>query len=680
MRGRVPGAQRPVCLPAPDPDVVDTSACAWRRVNVHRNEERTMSEPKKPAEPPPDGGSTLTALAGAEDTHHLIQVRIDKAAKIRADGFDPYANDFRPEVMAAQLHARYDALDAKVLETVRTVHTLAGRVITMRQMGKASFFTLRDASSTDIQIYVKLDRVGAATYSILKLMDLGDIVGVAGTPMKTRTGELTIAADGLRILTKAIRPLPDKFHGLADVEQRYRRRYVDLIVNPEIRQVFKDRSRIIRGIQRFLDEHDFIEVETPVLQSLAGGAAAKPFTTHHNAMDVGLYLRIATELHLKRLVVGGLERVYEIGRQFRNEGVSARHNPEFTSVELYQAYASYQDMMQLTEVLICRLVADLHATERIPFGDRIVNVSRPWRRAPIAVLVSEHLKLGIDLTEIDSVEQALAIVVGHTAHPDEPLLVCLKELSDDEAERLVPGIKPGSDDLLTRARAAFKNGSPDFWQKLGCSIDSAFASPASVKAAPTELFNDEYTNPGVAEVSHHPSSAVHDETGEAGETESIRFPRRSNDLMRSRRRNIALSLLYSVFDHEVERTLIDPTFITDFPVAVSPLARKRDNDPAVTDRFELIIAGMELANAFSELNDPVDQRQRFAAQGRERARGNDEASELDEDFCQALEIGMPPTAGLGIGIDRLVMVLTNQTSIRDVVLFPQMRPQSSQGS
>ncbi|MDP2340258.1 MAG: lysine--tRNA ligase [Deltaproteobacteria bacterium] len=625
------------------------------------------------------------ATPAPEDTHHLIQVRIDKAEKIRAAGLDPYANDFRPEVTAIELHARYGDVDAKVLEQVHTVHTVAGRVITMRQMGKASFFTLRDASAKDIQIYVKLDRVGAATYAMLKLMDLGDIVGVAGTPMKTKTGELSIAADGLRVLTKSVRPLPDKFHGLADVEQRYRHRYVDLIVNPEVRQVFRDRSRIVRGIQRFLDERLFIEVETPVLQELAGGAAAKPFTTHHNTLDTDLYLRIATELHLKRLVVGGLERVYEIGRQFRNEGVSARHNPEFTSIEVYQAYASYEDMMELTESLICKLVEDLRSTTKIAWGERVVDVTKPWRRAPIAQLVAEHLKLDVDLREIDSVEQALAIAVGHTAVPDEPLVICLRELSDDEAERIVPGIKRNRDDapaedLVTRAKAAYKAGPADFWRWLGRSIDEAFATevPGHDRSG---AVGDDVTMPAVRNVSadvptapapvrsHNP--ALDEDTGETTR------PRRPVDPMRARRRNIALSLLYAVFDHEVERTLTNPTFITDFPLAVSPLARKRDDDPAVTDRFELIVAGMELANAFSELNDPVDQRARFAAQLRDRARGDDEANELDEDFCQALEIGMPPTAGLGIGIDRLVMVLTNQTSIRDVVLFPQMRPNTA---
>jgi len=599
------------------------------------------------------------ATTSAEDAHRLVQVRIEKAQKLRDAGLDPYANDFRPEVTAAELHEQYRGIDAKALEARSTVHTVAGRVMTMRTMGKATFLTLRDASAVDIQVYVKLDRVGETTYDLLKLTDLGDIVGVAGGPMRTKTGELTIAADGLRVLTKALRPLPDKFHGLSDVEQRYRQRYVDLIVTPDVRQSFRQRSQIIRGIQRFLDERGFIEVETPILQDEAGGASAKPFVTHHNALDQNLFLRIATELHLKRLVVGGLERVYEIGRQFRNEGVSTKHNPEFTSIEVYQAYATYLDMMELTEGVISELAESMRGSTTISYGDHKVDLTRPWRRAPIAQLVQEHLGVSEDLTGIDSVERALALAVGHTATPDEPLGICLRGLSDEEASEVVPGLKPGTEPLSTRARAAQAAGGADFYARLGKNIDAAFASPHETATQSAE----EPTAPPTSSA----NSALDEITGETT------LPGANVDLQRARRRDIALSLLYAVFDHEVERTLINPTFITDFPLMVSPLARKRDRDPAVTDRFELIVAGMELANAFSELNDPLDQRARLEAQQREKARGDDEANPLDEDFCRALEIGMPPTGGLGIGIDRLVMVLTNKTSIRDVILFPQMR-------
>ncbi len=599
--------------------------------------------------------------AAAEEPHHLIAVRVEKAEKLRAVGVDPYANDFRPEVSTADFHARYGSADAATLEKVATVHTVAGRIITMRQMGKASFLTIRDASATDLQIYVKLDRVGETSYGALKLMDLGDIIGVAGTPMRTKAGELSLAADGLRVVTKSLRPLPDKFHGLADVEARYRHRYIDLIVNPAVRQVFRDRSRIVRGIQKFLDERGFIEVETPVLQDTAGGAAAKPFITHHNTLDTDLYLRIATELHLKRLVVGGLERVYEMGRIFRNEGVSTRHNPEFTSIEVYQAYATYHDMMDLTESVICKLAEELRGSTSLPWGERTINIQRPWRRVPIAQLVQEHLKVADDLVAIDSVERAMVLAQGHTATPDEPMHIALKELSDEEADQLIPGMPKEGGSVVARAKLAFKAGGADFLVRLGRAIDAAFASAPSTSTAEAPAAEVTLPNPRPA------NPALDEDTGETTR------PRAVADPMRARRRNIALTLLYAVFDSEIEKTLTNPTFITDFPVAVSPLARKRDDDPAVTDRFELIIGGMELANAFSELNDPIDQRARFAAQLRERARGDDEANELDEDFCRALEIGMPPTAGLGIGIDRLVMMLTNQTSIRDVVLFPQMR-------
>jgi lysyl-tRNA synthetase, class II len=595
------------------------------------------------------------------EMHKLVQVRVEKAQRIRDAGFDPYANDFQPELTTVQFHDNYGRLDAAALDGNATSHTLAGRVIAMRQMGKASFLTIRDAVG-EVQLYVKQDRVGERAYALLKLTDLGDIVGVAGTPMRTKTGELSVAADGFRVLTKALRPLPDKFHGLADVEQRYRERHVDLIVHPEVRRVFRNRSRIIRGLQRQLDARGFIEVETPILQDVAGGAAAKPFQTHHNSLGMDLTLRIATELHLKRLVVGGMERVYEIGRIFRNEGVSTRHNPEFTSMELYQAYATYEDIMELVEDIVVNLVDELHSERALPFADRVVNYARPWRRVPIAVLVAEHLNREVEsFRNIDSVAVALGAAVGHTATPDEPLHIVLRSLSDEEARLVVPGfsgVDPKITNVVHRAKAAWQAAVASgegaaFFASMGVTADALFSSTSAPTADVAQQTTRDTLRPG----------------GDISTSEGAPVV----DLARARRRDIALSLLYAVFDHEVERTITNPTFITDFPVSVSPLARKRDGDPAVTDRFELIVAGMELANAFSELNDPLDQRERFQAQMRERERGDDEASAFDEDFCRALDSGMPPTAGLGIGIDRLVMVLCNQTSIRDVVFFPQMK-------
>jgi len=492
--------------------------------------------------------------------------------------------------------------------------------------------------------------------------------------MRTKTGELSIAAEGFRVLTKAVRPLPDKSHGLQDTEQRYRQRYVDLIVNPEVREVFRNRTRIIRGIQKFLDARDFIEVETPILGEGAGGAAARPFTTHHNTLDLDLEMRIATELHLKRLVVGGLERVYEIGRLFRNEGVSTKHNPEFTTIEFYMAYATYEDLMDLTEELISGLVDEIRGTDVIKFGDMQVDFSTPWRRAPIATLVAEHLKIEEDLTQIRSVTRALEVAVGHTANAEEPLWLCLKELTDAEAESLIPGMadldaSAKDQPIADRARAAMKAGGDDFYAKLGAAIDLAFKGEGETDGEDSNAgFLDEITGDEAEEAT--------DPNIDAGGEGPGRLPRRNvMDPNIERRRRLALHLLYAVFDHEVEGTLINPTFITDFSVSASPLARRRDSDPAVVDRFELIIAGMELANAFSELNDPADQRQRFEDQLRDRERGDGEAPKMDADYVRALEFGMPPTAGEGIGIDRLVMLLTDNTSIREVILFPLMRGQ-----
>jgi lysyl-tRNA synthetase class 2 len=657
-------------------------------------------------------------LQSDADIHQLIKERLEKADKIRASGANPYANDFKPELSCHEFFERYgehhierpEALDEKhgnvevtqeardglkkrrndykasiapkvkasraALKKLGAVHTLAGRVMAIRRSGKSTFVELLDASGRRLQIVVETFDAkrhagedpfaysAASAVVRVALLDEADFIGVAGVPTVSDYSQLSLRATDFRVLTKALRPLPNKFSGLADIEQRYRQRYVDLIMNPDVRHVFKTRARIVRGIQSQLDNRGFIEVETPVLQDLAGGAVAKPFVTHHNALGQDLYLRIATELHLKRLVVGGLERVYEIGRLFRNEGVSTRHNPEFTTIELYQAFATYKDMMELTEELITTLVDDIHHTPTIPFGDRVIDVSRPWRRAPIAQLVGDHLGVKEDLTRIDSIARALALTVDHTAAPDEPLMVVLRELNDDEADALIPsmparsfGNERASATLVERARSAMKNHGAGFYGALGEALDRAWASAPKAPATREEPI----TQP------EGKATDLDEDTGE------IALGRRAHDLHRARRRRLALALLYSVFDHEVERTLTNPTFITDFPVSVSPLARRRDSDPAVVDRFELIMAGMEIANAFSELNDPVDQRQRFLDQLRERERGDVEAHDLDEDFVRALEVGMPPTAGEGIGIDRLVMVLTNQASIRDVILFPQMR-------
>ncbi|MEI6805968.1 MAG: lysine--tRNA ligase [Myxococcaceae bacterium] len=507
----------------------------------------------------------------------MMQERQEKAAHFRDLGQNPYGNSFCPTMVTADFLAKYTEKTREDLIGNTNSYALAGRIMAVRTMGKAAFYRIQDRSG-QLQLFIQQESLGA-DYENLKLLDMGDFIGVVGTPMRTKTGEISLHVTSFQILTKSLRPLPEKYHGLTNVEQRYRQRYLDLIVNEQARAIFKTRSKIIREIQAFLDERDFMEVETPILSDIAGGAAAKPFMTHHNALGEDLSLRIATELHLKRLVVGGFERVYEIGRLFRNEGVSTTHNPEFTTIEFYQAYATYKDLMELSESLLRRLVALINPSLHIPWGEQIIDFSKPFRRAPIARLVGEHLGFSeekiLELEKTSDVQWALEIAQGRTVTPDAP-------------------------------------------QKI---------------------------------VKEH---------GDIG-----------NDPVKAR--NLALHLLYAVFEHEIEKSLMQPTFLLDFPVAVSPLARRRDSDLAVVDRFELFCGGMEIANAFSELNDPVDQRERFEAQARQKHAGNEEAHEVDEDFLTALEVGMPPTAGQGIGIDRLVMLLTNSQSIREVVLFPKMR-------
>jgi len=433
-----------------------------------------------------------------------------------------------------------------------------------RVMGKASFATLQDMSGR-IQLYVTNDHTGTETHDAFKHWDLGDIVGARGTLFKTRTGELTVKVTDLRLLSKALRPLPEKFHGLTDVELRYRMRYVDLI-DPEVRQVFIKRARIVQSIRRFLDARDFIEVETPMMQPIAGGAAARPFTTHHNTLDIDLFLRIAPELYLKRLLVGGMDRVYEINRNFRNEGISVRHNPEFTMLEFYWAYATYQDLMRLTEELVVTMADDLLGTRTLEYGDWTIDLAPPWRRVSIPEYVAQHAGVSLDAV--------LAL--------DLPTLKAAAARLNVPAER-------------------------DY-------------------------------------VAHYGPAA-------------------------------AGYLLTDLFEARAEKELIQPTFVYQYPAAVSPLARRNVERPLFVDRFEAFIAGREMCNAFSELNDPDDQRARFEEQREARAAGDEEAHPMDEEFLRALEHGMPPAAGEGIGIDRLVMLFTNAPSIRDVILFPQMRPE-----
>ncbi len=496
------------------------------------------------------------------DENHLIAERRAKPAALREQGI-AFPNDFRRADFAGDLQDEFidaDTWTGEALEASGRRVAIAGRLLAKRVMGKAAFATVQDMSGR-IQLFLQSTALGD-TYDAFKGWDIGDIVAAEGGLMRTRTGELSVKVDALRLLVKSLRPLPDKFHGLADVEQRYRQRYVDLIVTPEAREVFIARSRIVKAIRHWLDERRFLEVETPMMQYIAGGATARPFVTHHNALDLELFLRVAPELYLKRLVVGGMERVYEINRNFRNEGVSTRHNPEFTMLELYEAYATYNEVMDLTEAMI-RDVA-LHAMGRTAFewDGQHIELAPAFRRWKLEEAVRE-LNPEISATDCRD-REALA---AHCA-------------------RLGVHVKPGYG-----------------WGKL----------------------------------------------------------------------------LLEIFEKTVEAGLVQPTFITHYPVEVSPLARESDSEPGITDRFELFVGGKELANGFSELNDPEDQAARFRAQVEAKEGGDDEAMHFDGDYIRALEVGLAPTGGLGVGIDRLVMLLTGSGSIRDVLLFPYMRPEGSGG-
>jgi len=514
------------------------------------------------------GGPAAADDLGATE-REIIAQRAKKAEALRAFGVNPFGNGHAPRHLAAEVVARYGAAPAEEIANDAGSWSLAGRVLAVRSFGKAAFLRVRDRSG-EIQVWVKKDRVGERGFEIFKLLDVGDIVAAEGPATRTKTGELTVEAASFTILTKSMRPLPEKWHGLTDVEQRYRQRYVDMVVTPGVREVFAKRTRIVSTIRRFLDGRGFIEVETPTLHKPeeAGGAAARPFETHHNALDIDLKLRIATELHLKRLVVGGFDRVYEIGRIFRNEGIDRRHNPEFTSIEFYQAYATHEDLMRLTEELFHALALEVTGSPAIVFQGQRIDLTPPFPRVS---LVGEGAK-------------ALGLTV-------------------DDALR-----GKGLQEALARA-ATRENESEDAW-KLE---QAAKKTPGEALAAAFEVFGEP----------HLPKDR--------------------------------------------------PCFVVDWPSETSPLSRRRDGDPRLVDRFELFAAGMEVANAFSELNDPADQRARFEAQVKARAAGDEEAMPYDEDFVRALEHGMPPTAGEGIGIDRVTMLLTDSPSIRDVILFPLLK-------
>lgn len=494
-------------------------------------------------------------MAETNALNDQMRVRRQKMTALQKDlGLDPFGHRFERSAKAADLHAAFDDKTLEELEAGQHEVVIAGRMIAKRGAGKVIFADFRDVSGK-IQVYAKRDDL-ADNYAIIKRADLGDHLGIKGILMKTDAGELTVLATELTHLSKALRPMPDKFHGISDVETRYRKRYLDLIANDESFKKFQLRSKIITAIRAYMDSNDFMEVETPILQTEAGGAAARPFITHHNALDIDMYMRIATELHLKRLLVGGYERVYEIGRIFRNEGMDPKHNPEFTTMETYAAYFDYEDVMDETEGIFKAAAAVVSDDLKITFQGTEVDLGKPFARKHMVDLIKE--KTGVDFWEEKTLEEATALAKEHGLHVEK------------------------------------------FW-----------------------------------EVGH---------------------------------------IINEFFGELVEDTLVDPTFVYGHPVEVSPLAKKNADDPRFTDRFELFILGGEYANAFTELNDPIDQRERFEAQVAEKEAGNDEANGIDEDYIEALEYGMPPAGGLGVGIDRLVMLLTDSVTIRDVVLFPTMRP------
>lgn len=490
------------------------------------------------------------AVLTENEINEQMQVRIDKMHKIEEHGWKPFGYRFLYTHRAADIAAQFDELSEKETEV-----KMAGRIMAIRGHGKTCFMDMQDKTGR-IQVYVRKDVIGEENYALIKLMDIGDTVGITGTAFRTHMGELSIKANSVEMLSKSLRPLPEKWHGLKDVETRYRQRYVDLIVNPEVRDTFVKRSQIIRSVREVLDSHDFLEVETPILNTIAGGAAARPFISYHNALDMQVYMRIAPELYLKRLIVGGMDRVYEMGRVFRNEGIDNRHNPEFTSVEIYQAFADYRDMMDLTEEVVVKTAEKVLGTTTINYEGTTIKLASPWKRMSMIEAVKEYS--GKDFTNVTDLEEARAIA-----------------------------------------------------KELNVAIEPSF---------------------GIGKI------------------------------------------INACFEEYVEDKLIQPTFITGHPKEISPLAKSNPENPEITDRFEAYIYGREICNGFTELNDPIDQKERFLKQVEERANGDEEANMMDEDFVNALEYGLPPTGGLGIGIDRLVMFLTNSSTIRDVLFFPTMKP------
>ncbi len=483
------------------------------------------------------------------DLNQLMKIRREKLEELQANGQDPFEiTKYNRTHVSQEIRDNYDELEQKDV-------TIAGRIIAKRIMGKASFCTIQD-STGKMQSYVSINDLGEDSYKLFKTYDIGDIIGITGFVFKTRTEEISVHAKEVTLLTKSLRPLPEKFHGLKDMDLRYRQRYVDLIVNPEVKNTFELRSKIIKEVRKYLDNKGYLEVDTPILNTIAGGAAARPFITHHNTLDIDMYLRIANELYLKRLIVGGFDKVYEMGRMFRNEGMDIKHNPEFTNIELYSAYEDYNDMMDLTEDLVRTVAKNVLGTTDINYQGTDIDLTSAWKR----------------ISMIDAIKEATGIDFG-------------KIESDEEATKVA--------------------------KDAGLEVEGVMA--------------------------------------------------RGN-------------IINLMFEEKVEDTLIQPTFIYDYPVEVSPLTKKKKSDPRLTERFEVFIGGREYGNAYSELNDPIDQYERFKRQAELRDAGDEEANMMDDDFINALEYGMPPTGGLGIGIDRLIMLLTDSASIRDVLLFPTMKP------